>query len=105
MDVGLMAGAGVFVFMVGVATLGITALQAIGFAMFSGLKAPQRPSFKTLMGVRVIEFLGAGADGGGRQIETFERIPLPVPPSARPRPHVRTTTAGVPVFVERQRRE
>ncbi len=27
------------------------------------------------------------------------------PEVARPRPHVRTTTAGVPVFVERRRRE
>ena len=58
MNEGLIAGAVVFAVMVGVGTLGFAALQAIGFAMFSGLKAPQRPSYKTLLGVQVIEILG-----------------------------------------------
>ena len=49
---------GVILFAVIFGTLVAAALQAIGFAMFSGLKAPQRPSYKALLGVWVIASIG-----------------------------------------------
>ena len=54
---------GTFLFMVIVGVLACAALQAIGFVMFSGLQAPQRPSYKTLLRVWVIADIGAVAVG------------------------------------------